>query len=170
MEIRQEKETDIQGIYELNCNAFETSEEAKIVNALRKSGQIILSLVAIENEQIIGHVAFSPMAFGEDRSNYNVVALAPMAVDPERQKSGIGTQLINTAKKILKEKGVVGILLIGHPDYYPRFGFKPVHSAFGFESEFDVPDNVFLGFELVEGKLGRINKKAYFRKEFSAGL
>lgn len=170
MKIRPEEDVDIERIFALNCAVFPTPQEAEIVDALRKSDQLKLSLVAIENNDVVGHIAFSPMGFGDFRSNRNIVALAPMAVASARQKSGIGSRLIKEGLRILKLRGIAGVLLIGHPTYYPRFGFKPVQPNFGFSSEFNVPENVFLGLELIQGGLSCIDETAYFSEEFSTSM
>ncbi|MGE3973160.1 MAG: GNAT family N-acetyltransferase [Bdellovibrionales bacterium] len=168
LKIRVETENDIEAIFALNKSAFETDEEARIVDTLRKRGKLTLSLVALEEDKIVGHIAFSPMSFGSADNNSRIVALAPMAVAPSKQKTGIGSKLIKEGLRILKERGFEGVLLVGHPDYYPKFGFKPAASTFGLKCAFEVPDEAFLGLELGADGFSKLKGAAHFSEEFSS--
>ncbi len=171
IKIRKETTEDTNGIYHLNCEAFETDSEAKIVDALRSSNNLILSLVAVVDEKVIGHIAYSPMVFDDPDSSVKAVALAPMAVHPDMQNKGIGSKLIRESLKELKTQDLDLVFLIGHPEYYPRFGFKPAFSTLGVKSNFEgMPDEVFMVHNLSEKNHDLRNMKVSFRQEFSKSL
>ena len=130
MIIRTETEQDIPAIRELVYSAFKDHPhhepgaeptEHLIVDRLRDGGELTLSLVAVLEDKVVGHIAFSPVKIGGKESNW--LGLAPVAVDPDRQNQGIGSQLIREALDILKEKDIGGFVLLGGPEYYNRFGF-----------------------------------------------
>lgn len=126
--IRYETQNDISEIHELTAAAFLNAPhtdhtEQFIVDALRDSGALTLSLVAEEGEKIVGHVALSPVSISDGSSGW--FGLGPISVSPERQGNGIGTLLMNRAIELLREQGASGCVLLGDPNYYSRFGFKP---------------------------------------------
>ncbi|CAM3681339.1 GNAT family N-acetyltransferase [Parendozoicomonas haliclonae] len=130
MKIRLESPADISAIETLTYQAFENHPhhepgakptEHLIVNRLRESGNLTLSLIAEDETGVVGHIAFSPVAIAGKSSKW--LGLGPVSVIPNRQKEGIGSQLINEGLAQLKEAGVEGIVLLGEPDYYQRFGF-----------------------------------------------
>lgn len=142
--IRPEQPGDQAAIYEVNALAFEKPAEAQLVDKLREAEAITLSLVAINEGQIVGHALFSPITIEDDEGQTAAgVALGPIAVHPAWQKQGIGGQLIRAGIQQLREAGYKALIVLGHPDYYPRFGFVPA-SRFGIRSEFNVPDEVFM--------------------------
>ena len=126
MPIRPEQPADIDAIRALTTEAFATAPhssgtEAAIVDALRAAGALALSLVAVEGEQILGHVAFSPVTI--DGAERGWFGLGPVSVRPGRQRSGIGSDLIREGLRRLREMGAGGCVLLGDPAYYGRFGF-----------------------------------------------
>ena len=127
IEIRSEQATDIATIREITKAAFalmaySSQTEAEIIDALRAAGALTLSLVALDQGEIIGHVAFSPVTIdGEDKGWYG---LGPVSVRPDRQKSGIGGRLIREGLEHLAKSGTKGCVLLGDPGYYRRFGFE----------------------------------------------
>lgn len=147
IKIRAEQTADIEAIYEVNKLAFETPAEAELVNKLREAGAITLSLVALKDEQLVGHALFSPITIegveGEDGQTAAGVALGPIAVHPHHQRQGIGALLIQTGIQQLTNAGHNALILLGHPSYYPRFGFVPA-SQFNISSEYNVADEVFM--------------------------
>ena len=157
MLIRDEKEGDRDSVYALNVSAFENSSEADLVDALRQQARPVVSLVAEENGEIVGHIMLSPVSLS-DHPNLKVMGLAPMAVLPVRQKTGIGSALVRAGLEQCRQLDYVGVVVLGHPEYYPRFGFSP-SSQFGIDSEYDVPDEVFMAMELqpeaLSGRTGR---------------
>ena len=158
MLIRVENENDRTHVYSVNESAFKTPAEANLVNALRIQAQPIVSLVAEENGEIVGHIMFSPVTLS-GFAGLKALGLAPMAVAPEYQRKGIGSALVRAGLERCKLLGFAVVVVLGHPDYYPRFGFSP-SSRFGIDSEYEVPEDVFMAMELqpgaLSGKTGRV--------------
>lgn len=144
IEIRAEKTADIEAIYEVNKLAFGKAAEAELVNKLREADAIIISLVAVKDEKIVGHALFSPITI-EDHDSQTAagVALGPIAVHPDYQRQGVGSLLIQAGIQQLRDAGHNALIVLGHADYYPRFGFAPA-SQFNITSEYHVPDEVFM--------------------------
>lgn len=165
MNIRQEKPEDIPDIHFVNEQAFGRPDEARLVDLLRAKDKITLSLVAEENGRIVGHVLFSPMTIKTESGSYPAVGLGPVAVLPEMQRQGIGARLIETGLEMCRGMGETAVIVLGHPDYYPRFGFVPA-SQFGIRSTYDVPDDVFMALELREGSLNGRSGVAHYQPEF----
>ena len=169
MIIRTETKADFEAVYHVNYTAFgNRDDEAKLVEAIRQSEGFIseLSLVAECNNEICGHLLLSKAYIVEGNVKHAVIALAPIAVSPKSQKSGVGSSLINEGLKRCRDLGFPLVLLIGHPEYYSKFGFKPARS-FGLElKQFEVPDDVFMVYELREGALQQINGELQYPDTF----
>jgi putative acetyltransferase len=151
--IRPEQKHDIAGIRRVNLAAFETATEADLVDALRQFAQPFISLVAIEADEVVGHIAFSPVTLSlSPHQPVSIAGLAPMAVVPVRQRQGIGESLVRAGLDESRRHGFEAVVVLGHADYYPRFGFVRA-STFGLRSEYDVPDDVFMVLELNAGAL-----------------
>ena len=167
MNIRKELADDIQNIWHLNVNAFETDAEANLVNVLRNSGIPYISLVAEENDEITGHILFTPVTFSGPTPEPKIVGLGPMAVLKNRQRSGVGSMLVKAGIKRCISENIDAIVVLGHPEFYPKFGFVPA-VQYGITSEYDVPDDVFMFLELktsvLQGKSGVIK----YHKAFSS--
>lgn len=166
--IRQEQEKDIDAVYQVVKSAFETmpqadGDEQDLVNRLRKSEAFIpeLSLVAECDGKIIGHILFTKMKIGGQPS----LALAPVAVLPEYQNQGIGGKLIMEGHRLARELGYGPVIVVGHPAYYPRFGYKPA-SRWNITAPFEVPDEAFMALELLEGGLKDVSGEIEYVKEF----
>jgi putative acetyltransferase len=151
MIIRAEELKDQFAVFAVNQSAFETSAEANLVDILRKEAHPIISLVAEDNGAIIGHIMFSPVSLS-GHSDLKIMGLGPMAVIPERQGEGTGSALVKAGLEMCKDLGVGAVIVLGHPGYYPRFGFVPSVN-FGIRSDFDVPPEVFMLIELQPGYL-----------------
>jgi putative acetyltransferase len=162
MNIRSEQPGDIENIRNVHLKAFETDIEANLVDSLRKTGVELISLVAEENEEVIGHILFSPVTMDEDTK---IMGLAPMAVLPSWQRKGVGTQLINEGLKACEKAGYGAVVVLGHSDYYPRFGFAPSVNL-GIKSEYDVPPEVFMVKELQKGALKGISGTVKYHQVF----
>ena len=152
MNIRKEKDSDKEKIWKVNAEAFETEAEANLVNALRDSGIPFISLVAEEDEEIVGHILFTPVELIDDDSGLKLIGLAPMAVLTKLQKKGIGSQLVKTGIENCSTQGYDAVVVLGHPEYYPKFGFVP-SVKYGIKSEYDAPDEAFMVLELKESSL-----------------
>lgn len=163
IEIREELTTDTGAIREVNLQAFGQEHEGRIVDALRSNGAVLLSLVAVIDSQVVGHIMYSPASV----DHVTGAGLAPMAVLPEYQRQGIGTQLVTTGNQKLKASGCPFIVVLGHADYYPRFGFQPA-SNFGLKCEWPVPDNVFMALILDSTKMEGVSGLVKYRDEFSS--
>ncbi|WP_288402182.1 N-acetyltransferase [uncultured Acinetobacter sp.] len=125
--IRDEQNTDIQAIFDLTQNAFNDVEHSShteqfIVNALRESKQLTVSLVAETQGKVIGHIAFSPVSISDGTTNW--YGLGPISVLPEYQGKGIGSKLMKEGLNRIKALNAKGCVLLGDPNYYGKFGFK----------------------------------------------
>lgn len=164
MIIRAEKESDRKGVYDINVSAFETLSEANLVDALRDQAQPVISLVAEDDGDVVGHIMFSPVSLA-GHPNLKVMGLAPMAVVPDHQKKGIGSELVLAGLEQCKQLGFSAVVVLGHPAYYPRFGFSP-SSRFGIDSEYEVPEEVFMAMELEQGTLSGRTGRVKFHAAF----
>jgi putative acetyltransferase len=164
--VRQERPEDIEAIRVVNQAAFGQPQEGRLVDALRANGAVLLSLVATFDDRVVGHILYSPVAVGSGGETVIGAGLGPMAVLPEYQRRGIGGKLIETGVRDLREIGCPLIVVLGHPEYYPRFGFEPA-SRYGIRCEWDVPDNVFMALVLDPLKMKGVLGLARYRQEFS---
>ena len=153
LEIRPEEPGDREAIRRVNEAAFDTPVEADLVEALRESGDAVpeLCLVAAEGGEVVGHLAMSRarrVEAGGAGADPEVLALAPMAVLPERQNDGIGSELVQEALRRAESTEFPLVVVLGHPDYYPRFGFDPA-SAYGVECPYGgVPPEAWMAYTL----------------------
>jgi putative acetyltransferase len=162
IEIRDELPADVPGIREVNNRAFGQELEANVVDALRSNGAASLSLVALVEGGVVGHIMYSPISVGDVTG----AALGPMAVLPEYQRQGIGSKLIEAGNQKLKDRDCPFVIVIGHANYYPRFGFRPAR-AYGIQCEWDVPDEVFMVLIFDHSKVAGLSGLAQYRPEFS---
>ena len=128
--IRHARPADHPAIREINEAAFPTGDEARLIEALRAAGDVMFELVAVADGAVVGHILFSRL--WADRTAL-IAALAPMAVRPEHQRKGLGSRLVETGIDTCREFGAHAVIVLGHPDYYPRFGFVPA-SSMGIEA------------------------------------
>ena len=166
MNIRSERAKDKEPVYQVNIKAFKTEDEARLVNALRDSGCEYISLVAERDNKVIAYILFTPVTLTGHQPNLKLLGLAPMAVLPEYQNQGIGTALVKQGLEECRDRGYDAIAVLGHSNYYPKFGFVP-SDEYGIKSEYDVPREVFMIQELVagclKGKSGVIQYHEAFR-------
>ncbi len=166
MLIRSEAPADIMPIDNLLKTVFDTEAEAELVMRLRENGKRTLSLVACNDEgELVGHLFFSPvMLDGED---HNWQGLAPMAIKPEYQRQGIGLAMLEEAKQTLAELGYPVIVVLGHPEYYPKVGFAPAAPQ-GIQCPWPVPEEAFMVLEVVPGAIGEKSGMISYSEEFNA--
>jgi putative acetyltransferase len=163
-EIREERPGDIASIHAVNTRAFGRDREAKIVDALRSNNAVSLSLVAIRDHKLIGHIMYSPVTVGGATG----AGLAPLAVLPEHQRRGIGSELVRAGNQRLEAEGCRFIVVIGHPSFYPRFGFKPA-GMYDISCHWNIPDDAFMVAMLSEPRAD-LKGIAQYRQEFSTVL
>jgi putative acetyltransferase len=163
--IRPEISEDAESIRSVNQQAFGQDSEAKMIEKLRKRGVLTISLVAILDGKVVGHIAFSPVVIESEGSSFEAIALAPMAVLPAYQNKGIGSQLVRAGLEECRHLGHEIVVLVGHPNYYPRFGFVPAKTR-GLECQFEVPDEAWMVLELREGSLTGRRGTVRFQPEF----
>lgn len=161
--IRPELPGDRAAIHEVNRLAFGQDEEANLVDALRDGGFARLSLVAEVDGQIVGHILFSEMAIITPSGSISALSLAPMAVRPQWQRRGIGSQLVHRGLEECREAGHRIAIVLGHPAFYPRFGFRPELAAV-LESPF--PRDAFMAIELTPGALTGVRGRVAYPPPF----
>lgn len=150
--IHPETTADHEAIDDVNTKAFGRQAEADLVRTLRQEGALLLSLVAVCDEQLVGHIAFSRARLERMGASQEVMALGPMAVMPDVQRKGIGSQLVRAGLNALGAAGQGLIFVLGHPTYYPRFGFEPAR-RYGIACQFDVSAEAFMVCVLDEAHL-----------------
>jgi putative acetyltransferase len=167
IEVRRELPGDEAGIRDVLDAAFGQTDESRIVDAIRQRGHSSISLVAIDGSRIVGHILFTPVAIESPGPPIPAFGLAPMAVLPDRQRQGVGSQLVVAGLRECADMGCQVVVVVGHPAFYPRFGFRR-GSDYRLRSEFDVADDVFMVTELTSGALvGRTGLVRYL-PEFSS--
>ena len=156
--IRSEQPEDHATIHEVNRLAFGQDDEARLVTALRHTEGFdpSLSLVAVRDAQVVGHILFSSIHIETDEGRVPAMALAPMAVLPRWQRQGIGSALVREGLEACRRAGHRIVVVLGHPDYYPRFGFRPA-SGHDVRPPFSVPDEAFMVKALAPGGLDGIS-------------
>jgi len=156
---------DIDSIRHVNEQAFGQKEETEIVDKLRNRGAVTLSLVAVQDDQIVGYILFSPVTIESESTSFEAIALAPMAVLPAYQGKGTGSQLVHSGLEECQRLGHEIVVVLGHPDYYPRFGFVLANPK-GVDCEFEVPEEAWMILELRQGALAGRSGKVKFQPEF----
>lgn len=165
--IRPETPADHVAVYEVNRRAFGQAAEADLVERLRREASPYVSLVAEAGEQVVGHIFFSPVEVESGDRSLTVMGLAPMAITPEWQRQDIGSRLVREGLRVCRQQGVQAVVVLGHPEYYPRFGFQPAE-GFGLQSEYDVPAEAFMAMELEPGALEGVRGVVRYHVAFAA--
>ncbi len=150
--VRTETIADYDTVRRINELAFGQPNEAKLVKTLRDTARPYISLVAVIDNHVVGHIFFSPVSIESEFSVFTAMGLAPMAVLPEYQRQGIGSALVRAGLLECLRIGHEVVVVVGHPEYYPRFGFIPASSK-GLRCEYEVPDEAFMVAELRPGAL-----------------
>lgn len=163
--VRHELPSDLPAVRHVNEEAFGRPAEADLVDALRAAGKAVVSLVAEDEGEVRGHVLFSEVTIEASGLPVNGVALAPVAVLPAYQRGGLGAALVRAGIEECRRLRYGLAVLVGHPGYYPRFGFRPARER-GLVCEFDVPDEAWMVLELREGALDGAGGRVRFADEF----
>lgn len=159
-EERPEERSSIRAIIEA---AFGRPDEARLVEQLRIEGVTLASLVAVIDSELVGYILFSRMWIQTGHSLVSAVALAPLAVLPRHQRSGVGGEMIRCGLSLLREKGEGIVLVLGHPSYYPRFGFS-CDKARDLQSPFR--KDAFMALELRSGALDNVSGRVKYPAAF----
>jgi len=168
IEIRKEEFKDHDAVHHLNLIAFDNGPEAGLVDKLRSSCKEYLSFVAVEDGSVIGHILFTP-ATVEDCSAVGM-GLAPMSVLPSQQRKGIGSRLVRYGLEFLSNAGCPFVVVLGHPEYYPRFNFE-LASKYQLRSQWGgVPDEAFMIMVFDSGALPKTGGIARYRDEFDDAM
>lgn len=165
MQIRDETEADHSAVRRLLLAAFEADGESRLVTALRSTATPLVSLVAEQQGSVIGHILFSPVTL-DDGTSLRLMGLAPMAVLPEHQRRGVGAALVEAGLQRCRELEVGAVVVLGHADYYPKFGFAP-STKFDIKCEYDVPAEVFMLQELRSDYLKDHAGTVRYHEEFN---
>ena len=164
--IRPERSEDASRVRYINELAFGQPAEADLVERLRQACTDSLSLVA-EDDAVVGHILFTPVVVESAGRRVLGMGLAPMAVLPNRQRQGIGSQLVRRGLDILRERDCPFVVVVGHPEYYPRFGFDPA-STHGLTSQWEgIPDAAFMVLVLDVRAMAGVSGVAKYREEFN---
>lgn len=161
--VREEQPSDREQVWRVNETAFGRPDEADLIERLRVEGAILLSLVAEANGQIIGHILFSRMTVETAQGSVVAVSLAPMAVLPDHQGHQVGSHLVRQGLAELRGRGERIVIVLGHKDYYPRFGFSPEKARY-LASPF--PPDAFMALELSDGALAGIRGAVRYPSAF----
>ncbi len=167
--IRTEGPQDAAAIHAVNERAFGQRTEADLVDALRRTCDDRLSLVA-EDSGIVGHILFTPAIVESAGRRVVGMGLAPMAVIPEHQRQGIGSALVTRGVALLRERGCPFVIVLGHPTYYPRFGFERA-SVHGLVSQWPgVPDEAFMVLILDPDAMIGMSGVVRYRADFDTAV
>jgi predicted N-acetyltransferase YhbS len=170
--IRKEQPTDYQRVFDIVELAFRTmpfadGDEQFLVVSLRKNAAFIpeLSLVAEVDHEVVGHIMFTPLQVVEGDKVFNSLTLAPVSVHPDYQHQGVGSKLIEEGHRIARNMGFTSCFLLGHPEYYPRFGYGST-AKWGIPPPHGAPPEAFMAIELIPGALNGVTGVAKFLPEF----
>ncbi|MDM8536010.1 N-acetyltransferase [Desulfobacterales bacterium HSG17] len=163
MRIREASDLDLNDVLLVEREAFGYDKESNLVNDLLsdQSARPLHSLLAFNAGRAVGHVLFTSAYLGDTQKSVSISLLAPLAVIPDFQKQGVGGKLIEHGLKLLTNSGVDLVFVLGHPDYYPRYGFKPA-GVQGFEAPYPIPEkhaNAWMVQELHPGVIDSISGK-----------
>ena len=170
IKIREERVQDYDVVRTINNKAFGQPEEGRIVEKIRKACEEIISLVAVEDEKVVGHIFFSPAEINHNGKEIKGMGLAPMAVHTEYQNKGIGSLLVYEGIERVKETGSPFIIVLGHDKYYPRFGFE-IASKYEINPQWEgIPDEAFMIIILDKEIMAGVSGVATYRKEFDEAM
>jgi putative acetyltransferase len=152
LELREETPADHEAIREVVGRAFDDEKIADLVDRLREDGVVVTSLVAVEDGQVVGHILFTETPIETDEGVIDGATLSPLAVMPERQGGGIGSALARRGIEVCRERRRAALIVLGHPTYYPRFGFS-AEVARRVRSKYSEKGQAYMAMELTPGAL-----------------
>lgn len=165
--IREERADDIHQVSSVNDAAFGQPTEGHIVDRLRGADGEVVSLVAVLDEKVVGHIFFSSVTVETELGLIKGMGLVPMAVVPGHQREGVGSKLVTEGLKKIRKEGYPFVVVLGHETYYPRFGFRPA-SEYGLKCQWEgVPDEVFMAIIYDKDRMKSVSGTFYYRKEFN---
>ena len=171
--VRDERPEDVAAVRDVVHRAFGQKDEADLVERIRHAAAATVALVALPSNtddsdrgRIVGHILFSPVTI-TGGLHIPAVGLAPLAVQPEQQRRGIGTALVAAGLDRCRALDIHVVVVLGHPEYYPRFGFQPAQQL-GLSSEYDVPPEAFMALELTPGALDSTEGVARYHAAFNS--
>jgi putative acetyltransferase len=169
LQIDEEHSEDIGAVYQVNLKAFERKDEAEVVDQLRHTSPVFYSYLARIADQVVGHILFTPTHIVQPNAwTVPGLGLAPLAVVPEFQGMGIGSALCREGIKRIDPKSHPFVIVLGHPEYYPRFGFRRA-SLYDIRCAYDdVPEDCFMIQILAPEKMADVSGVAYYRPEFDS--
>ena len=166
--IRPERPADAAAVRAVYRAAFPTPFEADLVDALRPELSPWRAFVAERDGEVVGHLLFTPVSLEPTPAHESpLVGLGPMAVHPDHQRSGIGSALADGALAALSAEPIDAVVVLGHPEWYPKFGFRPA-KRFGLRPGFEAPESAFMALELVPGALLNVSGKVNYDNRFFA--
>lgn len=163
MVIVEENASQREQIAAIHRVAFGGDSESEIVDKLRRDGLIAVSLVACDDSDVIGHILFSDLAISVDERAVKAAALAPLAVHPDHQRRGIGSRLVHAGLSLARDRRYEAVIVVGHPDYYPRFGFS---SLLARKLAAPFSGDAFMALELTPGSLSGARGAVHYPSAF----
>ena len=165
--VREELPSDVLAIREVNRAAFGGDEEANLVDTLRASCFVLSSHVAVAGEIVVGHILFSPLVIETAEGERAAAALAPMAVLPEWQRRGVGSALVQSGLDSCRRQAIGAVIVVGHPEYYPRFGFSAA-LARNLQSPYSELGDAWMALELTPSALEGVSGVVRYHEAFAA--
>lgn len=162
---RDVTDTDGAAIWQVVEQAFGRRDEAILTEQLIRQGKGTVSMAAVLDNRIVGHILYSQATVESPAGNFTILCIAPVSVLPQYQRQGIGSSLIRESLERCRSLGYEVVVLVGHPEYYPRFGFVRA-SSFGLKCEFEAPDQAWMALELRPGALASRTGIVKFQPEF----
>jgi putative acetyltransferase len=167
-EIRREQPGDLAAIRNVNDRAFGRPDEGAAIERLREACEELVSLVAVVDGRVVGHILFSPTRLDtEDGGELSGMGLAPVAVLPEWQRQGIGSELVRAGLATIRQTPCPFTVVLGHPTYYPRFGFEPA-ARHGIRCQWDVPEEAFMLLVMDRNTMRGASGVVRYRSEWDA--
>lgn len=167
IEVRDEQAGDEAAIRRVHIDAFGQGFEAILVDRLRGEPEALLSRVALVGDQVVAHALFARVKVHGEAPEGLLAGVGPMSVAPDLQRRGVGTALLEGSMEACRQAGLAALVVLGHPEYYPRFGFAPA-AGFGLRCEYPVPPAMFMALELTDGALAGAEGVVRYPPEFRA--